>query len=134
MVFEGDLAIKLQAKDVEAVTSSDRNIRQDQVTKGMYHSPGSTNDTVRTVIHPIGDLVLSDVSIRASHRLDILGVKLSRHPWRHSHHSPGLIFPGIQYHAPVIAPLLNSSQVLANPSYFGVSYITQTKHLTQNFT
>ena len=34
MVFEGELAVKLYAKDVEVGTSSDRNPRQDQVTTG----------------------------------------------------------------------------------------------------
>ena len=44
MVFEGELAVKLHAKDVEVVTSSDRNPRPDKVTIGRVHSPGSTND------------------------------------------------------------------------------------------
>ena len=44
MVFEGELAVELQAKDVEALTSSDRNPRQDQVTTERVQSPGSTND------------------------------------------------------------------------------------------
>ena len=44
MVFEGELAVKLHTKDVEVGTSSDRNPRQDQVTVGRAHSPGSTND------------------------------------------------------------------------------------------
>ena len=44
MVFEGKHAVKLQAKDVEVRTSSDRNPRQDQVTMGRACSPGSTND------------------------------------------------------------------------------------------
>ena len=34
IVFEGELAVKLHAKDVEVGTSSDRNSRQDQVTMG----------------------------------------------------------------------------------------------------
>ena len=67
MVFEGELAVKLHAKNVEVGTSSDRNPRQDQVTMGRTHSPGST-------------------------------------------HHQSLNFVRIQYHAPVIAPLLNSSQ------------------------
>ena len=44
MVFEVKLAVKLHAKDLEVGTSSDRNPRQDQVTTGRAHSPGSTND------------------------------------------------------------------------------------------
>ena len=44
MIFEGELAVKLRAKDVEVVTSSDRNPRQDQVTIGRAHSPGYAND------------------------------------------------------------------------------------------
>ena len=69
MVFEGELAVKLRVKDAEAGTSSDRNPRQDQVTMGMAHSPGSSND----------------LSLR---------------------------FVRIQYHAPVIAPLLNLAKSL----------------------
>ena len=34
MVYEGELTVKLHAKDVEVGTSSDRNVRQDQVTMG----------------------------------------------------------------------------------------------------
>ena len=34
MVFEGELAVKLHAKDVEVLTSLDRNSRQNQVTMG----------------------------------------------------------------------------------------------------
>ena len=44
MVFECELAVKLYAKDVEVVTSSDRSPRQDQVAMGRAHNPGSTND------------------------------------------------------------------------------------------
>ena len=44
MVFKGELAVKLQAKDVEVGTNSDRNPRQDQVTMARAHSLGSTND------------------------------------------------------------------------------------------
>ena len=44
MVFEGELAVKLQAKDVKVGTSSDRNPRQDQVTMGRFRSAESTND------------------------------------------------------------------------------------------
>ena len=43
MVFEGELAVKLHAKGVEDGTCSNRNPRQDQVTMGKAHSPGSTN-------------------------------------------------------------------------------------------
>ena len=70
-VFEGEHAVKLHAKNVEVGISSDRIPRQDQVTMGMAHSPGSTNDQ-------------------------------------------SLSFLIIQYHAPVIAPLLNPSQVPVN--------------------
>ena len=42
MVFEGELAVKLQAKDAEVGTNSNRNQRQDQVTIGRSHSPGTT--------------------------------------------------------------------------------------------
>ena len=38
MIFEGDLSVKLHAKDVEVGTSSDRKSRQDQVTMGRAHS------------------------------------------------------------------------------------------------
>ena len=69
MVFEGgELAVKLQAKDVEVGTSLNGNTRKDQVTIGIFHSPGSTNN------YTFG-------------------------------------FVMIQYRAPVIAPLLNPSQV-----------------------
>ena len=44
MVFEGELAVKLHAKDVEVGTSLDRNPRQDQVAMGRAHGPGSTYD------------------------------------------------------------------------------------------
>ena len=41
MVFKGELAVKLHTKDVEFETRSDRNPRQNQVTMGRVHSPGS---------------------------------------------------------------------------------------------
>ena len=44
MVFEGELAVKLHAKDDEDGTSSDRNPRQDLVTMRRVHSHESTND------------------------------------------------------------------------------------------
>ena len=44
MVVECELAVKLDAKDVEVGTSSDRNPRQYQVTIGRVLSPGSAND------------------------------------------------------------------------------------------
>ena len=44
IIFEGELAVKLHAKDVEVVASSDRNSRQDQETMWIAYSPGSTND------------------------------------------------------------------------------------------
>ena len=44
MVFECELAVKLHSKDVEVGTSVNGNPRQDQVTTGMVHCPGSTND------------------------------------------------------------------------------------------
>ena len=44
MIFEGELPVKLHAKDVEVGTGSDRNPRKDQVTMGRAHNPGSTND------------------------------------------------------------------------------------------
>ena len=44
MVFEGELAVELHAKDVEVGTCSDRNSRQNQVTMGRAHSPGSASD------------------------------------------------------------------------------------------
>ena len=66
MVFKGALAVKLHAKDVYVGTSSDR--KQDQVTMGMVHSPGYTNDE-------------------------------------------SFNFVMIKFHAPVIAPLMNPSQV-----------------------
>ena len=43
MVFEGELAVKLHATDVEVGTSLNRSLRQDQATMGRVHSPGSTN-------------------------------------------------------------------------------------------
>ena len=44
MVFEGELAVKLPAKDVEVGISSDRNLRQDLVTMGRAHRRGSAID------------------------------------------------------------------------------------------
>ena len=44
MVFKGELAVKLQAKDVKVGTGLIRNTRQDQVTMGRVRSPGFTND------------------------------------------------------------------------------------------
>ena len=66
MVFEGEGAVKLHAKNVMV-----GNHRQDQVTMGRVHSPGSTN-----------------------HKR--------------------ISFVMIQNHTPVIAPLLNPSQVSVN--------------------
>ena len=43
MVFEGEPAINLHAKNVKVGTISNGNPRQDQVTMGRVHSPGSTN-------------------------------------------------------------------------------------------
>ena len=45
MVFEGELAVKLHAKDVEVGTSLDINPRQDHVTMRRAHGPGSTITT-----------------------------------------------------------------------------------------
>ena len=42
IVFEGELAVKLHAKDVEVGTGSDRNPIQDKVITGSVQSPGST--------------------------------------------------------------------------------------------
>ena len=66
--IEGDPAVKLHIKNIEVGTSANGNPRQDQVTLGRVHSPGSTRQL-------------------------------------------SLSFVRIQYHAPVIAPLLNHSQV-----------------------
>ena len=68
IVFEGELALELCAKDAEVGTSSDRNPRQDQVTMRRAHNPGATNNK-------------------------------------------SLGFVRIEYHAPMIAPFLNPSQV-----------------------
>ena len=68
MVFEGEPAVKLHAKNVKVGTSANTNPKQDDFTMGRVDSPGSTN-------------------------------RLS------------LCFVRIQYHAPVISPLLNPSQV-----------------------
>ena len=43
MVFEGEPAVKLHTMNVAVVTSSNGNPRQDQITMGRVHSPGSTN-------------------------------------------------------------------------------------------
>ena len=43
MVFECEFAVKLHANDVEVWTSANGNPRQDEVTIGRVHSPGSTN-------------------------------------------------------------------------------------------
>ena len=43
MVFEGETAVKLHAKNVEVVTRTNGKPRQDLVTMGRVHSPGSTN-------------------------------------------------------------------------------------------
>ena len=44
MVFESESVVKLHAMDVEVGTSANGNHRQDQVTMGRGHSPGSTDD------------------------------------------------------------------------------------------
>ena len=44
MVFEGELSVKLHAKEVEFGTSSDRNPGQDQVTMGRARNLGYTNE------------------------------------------------------------------------------------------
>ena len=43
-MVEYELAVKLHAMDVEVGTSAIGNPRQDQVTMGRVHSPGSTNN------------------------------------------------------------------------------------------
>ena len=43
MVFEGEPAVKHIAKNIEVGTSANSNPRQDQVSMGRVHSPGSTN-------------------------------------------------------------------------------------------
>ena len=68
MLIEGEPAVKLHTKNVEVGTSTNGNPRQDKVTLGKVHSPGSTNHSSLSIIR-------------------------------------------IQYHAPVIAPHLNPSQV-----------------------
>ena len=40
MVFEGELAVKLHAKDVEVGTSGNENSRQDKVSKSGYGRTG----------------------------------------------------------------------------------------------
>ena len=71
VIFEGESAVKLHAKNVKVGTSISGNPRQDQITMERVQSPGSTN-----------------------------------------HES--LSFIRMQYQAPVIAPLLNPSQVPVN--------------------
>ena len=44
MVFEGELSVKLHTKDVDVWTSTNENHREDQVTIGRVHSPGSTSN------------------------------------------------------------------------------------------
>ena len=44
MVFKGEFAVKLHAKDVEVGTSTNGNPRLDKVTMGSVHCPGSAND------------------------------------------------------------------------------------------
>ena len=43
MVFEGELAVKLDAKNVEVGTTANGNSIQDHVTMERLLSPGSTN-------------------------------------------------------------------------------------------
>ena len=43
MVFEGEPAVKLHAKNVRVGTSANGNHSQDQVTMGRVYSPESTN-------------------------------------------------------------------------------------------
>ena len=43
MIFEGEPAVKLHAKNVKVGNSSNGNRRQDLVTLGMDNSPGSGN-------------------------------------------------------------------------------------------
>ena len=43
MVFEGEPAVELHANNVKVGTSSNGNLRQDQVTMRRVDSPGSTN-------------------------------------------------------------------------------------------
>ena len=44
MVFEGEPAAELYAKDVEVGTRTNGNLRQDQVKMGKDHSTGSANN------------------------------------------------------------------------------------------
>ena len=43
MVFEGEPAAKLHAKNIEIGSSANGNSTQDQVTMERIHTPGSTN-------------------------------------------------------------------------------------------
>ena len=43
MVFEGEPAVKLHAKNIEVGTKANGNPRQDQVTMERVHSRGSNN-------------------------------------------------------------------------------------------
>ena len=44
MVIEGEINVKIHAKDAEVGLCANGNPRQDQVTMGRVHSPGSTNN------------------------------------------------------------------------------------------
>ena len=50
MVFEGEPALKLQAKNVKVGTSSNGNLRQDQFTMERVGSPGSTNHYILSFV------------------------------------------------------------------------------------
>ena len=78
MVLECELAVKLHAKDVEVGTRPDRNRRQNQITMGRVHRPGSTSNE-------------------------------------------SLNFVRIQYHAPMIVPLLNPAKSLLEAVTAGLS-------------
>ena len=43
MVFDGEPAVKLHAKNIEVGTSANGNPREEQVTMGRVHSSGSIN-------------------------------------------------------------------------------------------
>ena len=43
IVFEGEPAVKIHAENIGDGTGANGNPRQDQVTMGRVHSPGSTN-------------------------------------------------------------------------------------------
>ena len=53
MVFEGELAVKLHTKVVVVGTSANGNPRQDLVTMGRVHSPGSAITTEALVLFRI---------------------------------------------------------------------------------